>query len=319
MQYFDVFNGDADGLCSLVQLRNAYPIGSRLITGIKRDIDLVKRANAAHGDVVTVLDVSFDKNAQAVLGLLKDGIGVNYFDHHQASQLIEHPLLQTHINTAPDVCTALIVDQHLQGKYRDWAITAAFGDNLTQVAFTLGQESGFSSEQLSVMQQLGICLNYNGYGASISDLFFDPADLFEKIRPFDSALAFVHDDGETFSKLNDGYHEDMAKAQRSPFLYESGHAAVIGLPNMKWARRVSGVFGNAMANQYADRAHAVITEKDNGAFLVSIRAPLANPHGADTLASQFATGGGRKAAAGINNLPVDDLPLFIDRFASQYS
>jgi hypothetical protein len=38
MQY-DVFNGDADGICALVQLRLAKPIQSNLITGVKRDIE----------------------------------------------------------------------------------------------------------------------------------------------------------------------------------------------------------------------------------------------------------------------------------------
>ncbi|OYW81954.1 MAG: hypothetical protein B7Z22_14920, partial [Hyphomonas sp. 32-62-5] len=37
-------------------------------------------------------------------------------------------------------------------------------------------------------------------------------------------------------------------------------------------------------------------------YVVSVRAPLSNKAGADILCSQFATGGGRKAAAGINHL-----------------
>ena len=42
MARFDVFNGDADGICSLVQLRRADPAPEAvLVTGRKRRIDLL--------------------------------------------------------------------------------------------------------------------------------------------------------------------------------------------------------------------------------------------------------------------------------------
>ncbi len=45
MAQIDVFNGDADGICALTQLRNAEPLESTLITGVKRDIALVAKAS----------------------------------------------------------------------------------------------------------------------------------------------------------------------------------------------------------------------------------------------------------------------------------
>ena len=62
MKHFDVFNGDADGLCALTQLRNARPLETELVTGVKRDINLLDRVQAEPGSQVTVLDVSLDKN-----------------------------------------------------------------------------------------------------------------------------------------------------------------------------------------------------------------------------------------------------------------
>ena len=59
--HYDVFNGDADGLCALLQLRLAEPIESTLITGVKRDIELLKRVTVHKNDVVTVLDISLKK------------------------------------------------------------------------------------------------------------------------------------------------------------------------------------------------------------------------------------------------------------------
>ena len=79
-----------------------------------------------------------------------------------------------------------------------------------------------------------------------------------------------------------------------------------------WARRISGVFGNALANQSPDKAHAVLTLNENQQnFTVSVRAPLNNRTGADEVCCQFVTGGGRKAAAGINALPIDQIGEFI--------
>ena len=41
MTYFDCFNGDADGLCALTQLRLNHKVKSELVTGVKRDIGLL--------------------------------------------------------------------------------------------------------------------------------------------------------------------------------------------------------------------------------------------------------------------------------------
>lgn len=51
---------------------------------------------------------------------------------------------------------------------------------------------------------------------------------------------------------------------------------------------------------------------------ISVRAPKANPTGADELCRQFPTGGGRKAAAGFNQLPEDQIEAFIAAFQRQY-
>jgi hypothetical protein len=48
--------------------------------------------------------------------------------------------------------------------------------------------------------------------------------------------------------------------------------------------------------------------------VVSVRAPLSNKSGADVLCKRFETGGGRKAAAGINMLPEDRIPDFVAAF-----
>ena len=55
---WDVFNGDADGICALVQLRLADPRQSTLVTGVKRDIELLKRVDAQAGHRLTAQHIS---------------------------------------------------------------------------------------------------------------------------------------------------------------------------------------------------------------------------------------------------------------------
>jgi hypothetical protein len=318
VQYIDAFNGDADGLCALVQLRRNNPVASTLITGIKRDINLLKRIENGANTYITVLDISFEKNARDVERLLQAGAEISYVDHHQTGVITRHPNLKTDINLSADTCTSLIVDAQLKGKYRAWAITAAFGDNLADKAMTLGSETGFNLDELALLKELGTYLNYNGYGASLDDLFFDPAILYQRLVKFDSPLEFIEQDPEIFTTLKTGYHHDMEKAEACPIIYATDSATVIELPNEKWARRVSGVLGNDLANRNPDKAHAIITDKGDSTYLVSVRAPLTRKSGADTLVSQFPTGGGRKAAAGINALPKQLLTAFIEEFERTY-
>lgn len=317
-RYIDVFNGDADGLCALIQLYRDKPRDAQIITGVKRDINLLQGLEAVLGDHITVLDISFDKNRDDVGRLLQSGASIHYVDHHKTGELFTHPHLKTDIDLSPETCTSLLVNKQLQGKYHAWAITAAFGDNLGKQAKVLGMDSGLNASQLLSLEKLGTYLNYNGYGASVEDLFFSPEALFHQLKHFDNPFDFLQQTPEVFATLENGYEDDMQKAGAMPFEYCDDGLAVLVLPAEKWARRVSGVFSNALTNQSPDRAHAVLTEKENGHYVVSLRAPLNRRTGADEVASQFPTGGGRKAAAGINDLPPQNLDTLITQMQKQY-
>ncbi|GAA6137242.1 hypothetical protein NBRC116583_09890 [Arenicella sp. 4NH20-0111] len=319
MIQYDCFNGDADGICALTQIRLSDPKESVLVTGIKRDIKLLDRVQSQAGDSILVLDISLDKNRSGLERVLSSGAEVFYCDHHFAGEIPTHPLLTTHISTAADVCTSLLINRKLKGQYLDWAVVGTFGDNLKQSARRLAEPLSLTESQLIQLENLGIYLNYNGYGASLDDLYFNPAELFQKTVQYKSAFEFIESDGSTFRILEEGYLSDMNNASKSIPTHESDEAAVYMLPNQPWARRVSGVFGNELANQHPGRAHAVITEKQNGRFVVSVRAPLERKSGADEVCRQFETGGGRAAAAGINDLDADELDRFIGVLAEFYS
>ena len=313
---FDVFNGDADGICSLLQLRLEDPVESQLITGIKRDIALLERVAAEEGDHVTVLDLSMVKNRDALDRLLAAGVSVDYVDHHAAGDIPDHANLSVTISEAPEVCTALLVNGRLRGAQVAWAITGAFGDNLDEPASQMARKAGLSEGDATQLRELGICLNYNGYGPSLEDLHFHPADLYRALYEARNPVAFTASDA--FRQLRDGYHEDVAASEALAPVHVQSSFAVYQLPNAPWARRVSGVFSNDLVRAHPARAHAVLTERDDDSFLVSVRAPFTRRTGAEAVCAQFETGGGREAAAGINRLPAADLDRLVAALAAEY-
>lgn len=314
---FDAFNGDADGLCALHQLRLAEPAESQLVTGVKRDIALLGRIDAQAGDAVTALDIAVEKNAAPLRALLEHGVRVRWFDHHHPGELPVHPLFEAHIDTDAQVCTSLIVDRYLGGRYRPWAVVAAFGDNLHESARRAAEPLGLGPERLEALRELGECLNYNAYGETVQDLHYPPDVLYQRLHAYADPFDFIQAASE-FARLREGYAADMAAARAVEPAEQRAGGAVFILPDAAWARRVSGVYANELASRYPQRAHALLTRSSQGHYVVSVRAPLANRSGADTLCRRFETGGGRKAAAGINVLPEDRLQAFIAAFFATY-
>jgi single-stranded DNA-specific DHH superfamily exonuclease len=317
MNFIDVFNGDADGICALHQLRLTRPLVSKLVTGVKRDISLLKKVEADRDDTVTVLDISLDKNRDELLKLLDKGVNVLYFDHHFAGEIPQNDRLESYIDTNANMCTSLLVNKYLNNKYLAWAVTAAYGDNLFVAAENAAKPLKLATEELEQLKLLGTCINYNGYGSSLDDLIFTPEDLYKKIKPYADPFDFINNE-PAYQTLVNGYREDMANANAVQAEYESDSHALFILENEKWAKRVSGVLANQLAQENPNRAHAMLTKNDDNSFIVSVRAPLNNKTGADELCRQFATGGGRKAAAGINNLPATDYEHFLSVFLKYF-
>ena len=314
MANFDVFNGDADGIISLVQLRRADPREASLVTGRKRDIKLLDRVQAGKGDHVTVLDISMRSNADDLRRILAAGANVFYADHHNAGDIPDHPNLQAVIDTSPEICTAMLIDMCLEGAYRAWAVTAAYGDNFPKLA---RKKAAGLKLPLEKLERLGMLINYNGYGGTVADLHYHPAELFGQLVGYDTPMEFLADKQDVFDTLDAGYEDDLIMAKNSKIIDRCDAGLVIGLEDDAASRRISGVFGNQLAQDNPKRAHAILTAQKGG-YLVSIRAPLSKRSGADTLALKFETGGGRAAAAGINHLPMGELDRFIEAFRAGF-
>lgn len=319
MRHIDIFNGDADGLFAWHQYRLAFPVATpdlTLITGVKRDVALVAQVIAL-GDAqtenqITVFDISYDQNVDAVEALLARGVQIRYFDHHRANTLKPHTHLSAHIDTTPIICTSLIVDQFLNGAHREWAIAAAFGDNLIRVADNLAAQQNFTPSQTETLRELGEYLNYNAYGESEADLYFRPAYLAQQLAPYKNPFDFIkHED--VFLILKQGFADDMIRAEATLAQHATPRYALYTLPDAAWARRVSGAFANRLAEKNPARAHAILSPQANGTYTVSIRAPIANGCGADSVAIAFEGGGGRAGAAGINQLPENEINKLINK------
>ncbi|RKF13146.1 DHH family phosphoesterase [Alginatibacterium sediminis] len=319
--HYDVFNGDADGIIALIQMRLHTPKASTLITGVKRDIKLLEQVVAA-GDAasVTVLDISMEKNAAALEQLLTIGVEVFYCDHHRSGEIPSSAKLKALIDLDAQVCTSLLISEYLGNPYIHWAITAAFGDNLHAKAQQLVIEHGISEADSAFLKELGTLINYNGYGNSLGDLHIAPRDLYQQLLAFPNPLALRDDPNSVFYQLKAGYDKDYAFVTALEPIQNDSVCRIFELPCEAWARRISGVFGNELANQAPDQAHAVLTlNASKTDYLVSVRAPINNRLGADEICSQFATGGGRKAAAGINALALEQKQQFIQTLHRFYS
>ena len=314
IQYFDIFNGDADGICALIQLRLVNSVESQLITGVKRDIALLQKVEASSGDQITVLDISLDRNRSDLDRLISVGAHITYFDHHYAGQIPQSSYLNTVIDESPDTCTSLLVDRYLNGQYSLWAITAAFGDNLVQVAEQRCIMAHLNSIDTQKLRQLGELINYNGYGTQIDDLHFHPAKLYQALKQFQDPRE-AYDEAPEIATLVTGYTEDMEHAKMMIAEIATSTAAVYRLPDTAWARRAVGVWANDLSQDFPARAHLIICPDGENSYTVSVRAAKDHPYGASAFCRRYPGGGGREAAAGINKLPESSLGELIQTFA----
>lgn len=313
-RHIDVCNGDADGLCAVLQWRLQQPAPAVLVTGLKRDIALLDRVQAGPGDEVLVCDVSLQRNRASLLRLLAAGARVRYFDHHASPDVPDHPNLETHIDLDSQTCTSLLMDRHLGGAHRSWALVGAYGDNLTGVADALAAQTGMNPEDRDRLRMLGEAINYNAYGEEESDVFMAPARLYETLVRYRDPLDLLQHE-PVAQQLDALRRDDLRRAANLPPHWQNGRASATLLPDAGWSRRVIGCLANELARAEPQKAHAVLKAMRGGAYVVSVRAPLSAAGGARELCHRFG-GAGRAGAAGIDHLPAQDLDRFLEAFGA---
>lgn len=311
---FDVCNGDADGLCAVVQWRLHEPATALLVTGLKREIALLERVPARAGDEILVCDLSMERNEAALLRALERGARVRYFDHHAVREVPRHPGLEAHIDLGSDVCTSVLVDRHLNGRFRAWAVVGAFGDNLRPVAEGLAADLGLEQGACERLRMLGEAINYNAYGDDENDVHIAPQRLYPMLSRYRDPIEFL--ERESIAHEIDALRRaDLAQALALRPWRDGARGTVYLLPDMPWSRRAIGSFANELARREPSRAHAVLRRTGDGAVSASVRAPLDAPRGAGALCARFG-GSGRAAAGGIDVLAAEEVDRFVDAFAA---
>jgi hypothetical protein len=314
MHRFDVCNGDADGLCAVLQWRLAHPAPATLVTGLKRELELLRSVPAEAGDEVLVCDLSMQRNHGALLRLLDAGVQVRYVDHHKVDQVPRHAALQACIDFDPRVCTSLLMDRLLGGRFRAWALVGAYGDNLTQVADDLAAGLGLDEADRRRLRLLGEGINYNAYGDAASDQHIAPLPLYARLSHHAHPLELLRSDsiGDELDALR---RADLQRALAQDVRAAGRGVRWVCLPDAAWSRRVIGGLANELASRAPEQAHAVLKADGQGGYVVSLRAPQRAPAGADEFCRRFG-GGGRAGAAGIDHLPAADLQRFIAALAA---
>jgi hypothetical protein len=315
---FDVFNGDADGICALHQLRLAEPAEATLVTGLKHEIALLERVDAGPDDRVTVLDLSLDRNRAALLRLLDRGVHVRYFDHHHAGEVPVHPRLEATLDATGLSCTSELVDRFLGGRFRAWAVVAAYGDNFHDAAARLAASLGLRPPQLESLRTLGENLNYNAYGTLPTDVLIAPMELYRIVSRYADPFELIEAE-PLLSRLGCERLADLALARGVPARRMSSGAEAVVLPDAPWSRRVLGTFANRRATEDPGRAHAVLAPLPGGdAYVASLRAPRGCAPSAVDFCRRYPGGGGRATAAGVEGLDAAQLEAFLAAFAAAY-
>ena len=284
------YNGDADGICSMVQWGLVYGIEGHRVTGVKRDIELLERVNPNPDDEIIVMDISLARNHARAVELSTQGFDITWFDHHLAGEPIDG--ITTNIDTSANVCTAVIVEKFL-GLESDWAQVALHGDGL----------SVHSSKP--EFKELGELLNYNGYGADLSDLHFHPDELLLLCLQAKTPQNFM--DTQAFMTLKNGFESDLSNA-----INIEPRIGYYLLPNESWARRVVGVMAHRI-NESGDGPHVIAIDKGE-TLQVSIR----GSEGIGELCKMFG-GGGRATAGGIDALPKNEITALMKEVNSRRS
>ena len=284
------YNGDADGICSMVQWGLVYGIEGHRVTGVKRDIELLERVNPNPDDEIIVMDISLARNHARAVELSTQGFDITWFDHHLAGEPIDG--ITTNIDTSANVCTAVIVEKFL-GLESDWAQVALHGDGL----------SVHSSKP--EFKELGELLNYNGYGADLSDLHFHPDELLLLCLQAKTPQNFM--DTQAFMTLKNGFESDLSNAIN----IEPRNGYYL-LPNESWARRVVGVMAHRI-NESGDGPHVIAIDKGE-TLQVSIR----GSEGIGEICKMFG-GGGRATAGGIDALPKSEITALMKEVNSRRS
>ena len=182
---------------------------------------------------------------------------------------------------------------------------------------TLSKHFSLTFEQQLILKQLGFYLNYNSYADTEDDLIIHPADLYQRLHHYVDPFEFVLKEA-IVKQFQSIYAEDIRYAMSCNHYAESMSYQIIILPDERWSHRIRGAFANIVINKNPNRACAILSINKKGSYTVSVRVPRASKITAGQFCKNFATGGGRATAGGINNLDMNRFDEFVQLFISYF-
>ena len=197
----------------------------------------------------------------------------------------------------------------MQGRYRIWAVVAAFGDAMPEAALRLAADVNLQTGALAALRALGESLNYNAYGETEADLLVPPVELYRMVSRFGDPFRLLEQ--PLLQRLDEERHADLGRALALAPHRASEHADAYILPNAPWARRVSGSFAHHLSAKTPSLAQAVLTPNTRGGYAVSLRGPRGGDFSAASFCRAFG-GGGRREAGGIDHLEAAQLDALLD-------
>ena len=143
----------------------------------------------------------------------------------------------------------------------------------------MAKSESLSDEQVLILKQIGLVVNYNSYGQTIEDLFYSPEEIAEAARACGSDIFKFLEQGDIFSTLLENFNADMSSAVcQEPFSI-SENGVIYTLPNEAWTHRIMGSFSNHLVSTNKNLACAIAVLNSDGTYRISVRSSINNPHG----------------------------------------
>jgi hypothetical protein len=270
---FRVCRGGADGLCAVRQWQLHEPAPATLVTGLKHDVDLLDQVALGAAAQVLVCDLPPQRNRQALDRLLGAGAHARWFDHHATGAVVPiHSAFEAHLEESSRTCTSLLVDRHLRGRHRLWALVGAYGARLTATAEALAVASGLGEAQRRQLRRLGEAIDYAACGHRTDDVILPPPRMQRLMWFYASPLAMIASE-PVIARIERQRAVDLQCAADIAPLRVDSSARVVALPDAAWSRRVSGCLAAELAGRHPRQAQAVLKARADGTWFVSVRAP----------------------------------------------
>jgi hypothetical protein len=181
------------------------------------------------------------------------------------------------------------------------------------LAMNMAKSENLNEDQIILLKQIGLVVNYNSYGQTVADLFFPPEEIAKAVKACGSDVFRFTEQSDIFPTLLENFSADMSSAVCQEPYSISDNAVIYTLPNEGWTHRIMGSFSNHLVSTNKDLACAIAVLNSDGTYRISVRSSINNPYGAGDLCKKF-SGGGREKAGGVNNLNASEIDNFKKEF-----